>query len=470
MRFGHSAILVDSTMWIFGGYTGAGMPDNDVFSYSLTSHSWSCVDTSGQIPPRYFHSACHSNGFMYVFGGISVNGRDAVDSRLWSLNLTTYQWSVVNLSGQLPPPRWGCSCAFDHPTQTMFVYGGTPQSIKEKTSRDLWAFEIQERCCSKITPGFHSPLIFNTHTYGAACVLRGVMFVVGGQVSINGKEPLCCNLLAAGNELSSKNSPLNDDMLYYIFTFLSNVEDLISCSMVSHQWYHICCLNDSLWVPFAPSLGSNFFGHVSPLTARSKVLGLRCLPVGLSQTLKITFIGDNCVGKTSIIYSSTMESYDLNHYIPGMPSDYATKVITIRETPYLLNLWDTSSMEEFNRLRPLGYPGTVIFVIVFAVNDRDSLAHIEKKWIPEAREECPDAKRFVVANKIDLRETPNETLISYAEGATFAQKHDAVYVEVSALRRVGLKELMECIAYYVLYNTTKPSTSTKPKSGKCSIS
>jgi small GTP-binding protein len=44
-----------------------------------------------------------------------------------------------------------------------------------------------------------------------------------------------------------------------------------------------------------------------------------------------------------------------------------------------LGLWDTAGQEEFNKLRPLSYPQTDVFLIVFAVNEPSSFNNAIKK-------------------------------------------------------------------------------------------
>lgn len=44
-----------------------------------------------------------------------------------------------------------------------------------------------------------------------------------------------------------------------------------------------------------------------------------------------------------------------------------------------LGLWDTAGQEEYNKLRPLSYPNTDIFIIVFSVISPESFENAIKK-------------------------------------------------------------------------------------------
>jgi len=44
-----------------------------------------------------------------------------------------------------------------------------------------------------------------------------------------------------------------------------------------------------------------------------------------------------------------------------------------------LAIWDTSGSEDYDRLRPLSYPGARVVVICFSIDNPDSLDNIEEK-------------------------------------------------------------------------------------------
>jgi len=44
-----------------------------------------------------------------------------------------------------------------------------------------------------------------------------------------------------------------------------------------------------------------------------------------------------------------------------------------------LGLWDTAGQEEYNRLRPLAYPNSDVFLIIFSVVDPSSWTNAYKK-------------------------------------------------------------------------------------------
>ena len=57
-------------------------------------------------------------------------------------------------------------------------------------------------------------------------------------------------------------------------------------------------------------------------------------------------------------------------------------------TPVNLSLWDTAGQENYDRVRPLGYPNTDVFLMCFSVVEPNSFNNIKAKWYPEIDHHC----------------------------------------------------------------------------------
>eukprot|EP00941_MAST-03F_sp_MAST-3F-sp1_P001856 g1856.t1 len=72
-RYGHTATTSDTNphlIYYFGGRTGDGKPDNQVWVLDTMRMQWSTPPTRGVAPcPRYSHAAAVSRGDMIIFGG-----------------------------------------------------------------------------------------------------------------------------------------------------------------------------------------------------------------------------------------------------------------------------------------------------------------------------------------------------------------------------------------------------------------
>jgi len=138
--------------------------------------------------------------------------------------------------------------------------------------------------------------------------------------------------------------------------------------------------------------------------------------------------------------------------------NYAVTVM-IGEDPYTLGLFDTAGQEDYDRLRPLSYPQTDVFLVCFSVTSPASYENVREKWFPEVHHHCPGVPSLIVGTQVDLRDDPAvvEKLarqklrpITAEMGERLARELGAVkYVECSALTQKGLKNVFDevCMAY-----------------------
>jgi len=139
-------------------------------------------------------------------------------------------------------------------------------------------------------------------------------------------------------------------------------------------------------------------------------------------------------------------------YVPTVFDNYSANVNIAGKT-VALSLWDTAGQEDYDRLRPLSYPQTDVFMLCFSVISETSYSNIKTKWYPEIIHHCPDAQVLLVGTKVDLRED-NDTLEALREnglspitndlGVALAGEINAFdYKECSALTTMGLKEVFD---------------------------
>ena len=125
----------------------------------------------------------------------------------------------------------------------------------------------------------------------------------------------------------------------------------------------------------------------------------------------------------------------------------------VNGTPINLGLWDTAGQEDYDRLRPLSYPQTDVFLICFAITSLSSFENVKSKWWPEIQHHAPGVPSILVGTKLDLRSDP-ETIkklgekmqqpVSEQKGERLAEEIGAwKYVECSALTQHGLKQVFD---------------------------
>ncbi|CAB3410331.1 unnamed protein product [Caenorhabditis bovis] len=170
-----------------------------------------------------------------------------------------------------------------------------------------------------------------------------------------------------------------------------------------------------------------------------------------SRQIKCVVVGDGTVGKTCMLISYTTDSFPVQ-YVPTVFDNYSAQM-TLDGNIVNLGLWDTAGQEDYDRLRPLSYPQTDVFILCFSVVSPVSYDNVATKWIPEIRQHCPDAPVILVGTKLDLRDEPEplrqlqaegRAPITKSQGQKMAQRIKAVkYLECSALTQSGLTQVFE---------------------------
>ncbi len=121
--------------------------------------------------------------------------------------------------------------------------------------------------------------------------------------------------------------------------------------------------------------------------------------------VKCVVVGDIGVGKTSLLISYAENRFP-EPYLPTV-FDNITARVEVDGNLVHLALWDTAGPEEYERMRPLSYPETDVFLLCFSVVSMVSFENILRKWKPEVSHHCPKAQVVLVGTKKDLREDTN---------------------------------------------------------------
>ena len=110
-------------------------------------------------------------------------------------------------------------------------------------------------------------------------------------------------------------------------------------------------------------------------------------------------------------------------------------------------------MDDYDRIRPLSYPQTDVFLVCFSVVSPTSFENVADKWAPEISHHRPGVPKILVGTKLDLLDDEatieelkekNLTLITQQQGESMQRKIGAVaYMECSALTLRGLKEVFD---------------------------
>jgi len=172
--------------------------------------------------------------------------------------------------------------------------------------------------------------------------------------------------------------------------------------------------------------------------------------------VKLVIVGDGAVGKTCLLICYAQNDFPVD-YVPTVFENY-TATRKRGNEDIKIHLWDTAGQEEYDRLRPLSYPGADVVLLCFSTISQSSYEAIRDKWAPEVNHYIPDIPHILVGTKIDLREAqhpdPNSGKfepVTPDMGLSMAKQIKAAkYLEVSAKTRQGLEEVFNAAIDIVL--------------------
>jgi Ras-related protein Rab-6A len=156
-----------------------------------------------------------------------------------------------------------------------------------------------------------------------------------------------------------------------------------------------------------------------------------------AQHFKLIFLGDQYVGKSSILNRFYQDKFEAD-YQATIGLDFHSKNVTINGNNIRLLLYDTAGQEKFKSLIPMYIRDANIILVVYDITNRDTFTHTEH-WVNETKDLKRDDAIFVlVGNKIDLEEN---RVVTKKEAEDFATEKGFLFHEVSAKTGEQVQEL-----------------------------
>jgi Ras-related protein Rab-6A len=157
------------------------------------------------------------------------------------------------------------------------------------------------------------------------------------------------------------------------------------------------------------------------------------------QHFKIIFLGDQYVGKSSILNRFYQGKFE-EDYQATIGLDFHSKNVNINGSPVRLLLYDTAGQEKFKSLIPMYIRDANIILVVYDITSKDSFTHTEH-WVNETKDlKREDAIFVLIGNKLDLE---SNRIVSTKEAEDYATEKGFLFFEVSAKTGVNVDELFE---------------------------
>jgi small GTP-binding protein len=168
---------------------------------------------------------------------------------------------------------------------------------------------------------------------------------------------------------------------------------------------------------------------------------IEILPEDYTQydlSYKLIVIGDSGVGKSCLTNKATKNIFE-ETYNATVGFEFFSFNIKINDKILKLQIWDTCGQELYRSLITNFYRNASLAVMVYAINSKDSFDNIDI-WYKELRMHSnPDAKVFLIGNKIDLE---NERQVTTEQGKEYADENKLnLFLESSAKTGINAQEI-----------------------------
>ncbi|KAI0070688.1 ras-domain-containing protein [Panus rudis PR-1116 ss-1] len=169
---------------------------------------------------------------------------------------------------------------------------------------------------------------------------------------------------------------------------------------------------------------------------------------------KIVLLGDQSVGKTSLITRFMYDTFD-NTYQATIGIDFLSKAMYLEDRTVRLQLWDTAGQERYRSLIPSYIRDCSVAIVVFDITNRQSFLSTSK-WIDDVRSERGnDVIIVLVGNKADLSDKRQDheyiyifpfAQVTLEEANAKANELGIMFMETSAKAGHNVKSLFKKIA------------------------
>ena len=169
------------------------------------------------------------------------------------------------------------------------------------------------------------------------------------------------------------------------------------------------------------------------------------------KVYKLVLLGDEAVGKTSLIMMHTEHRFD-ESYKMTIGTDICAKLIQVDEgrggkTNVYLIIWDIGGQEKYRILRESYLRGASGAILVCDLTNKMSFSHIYE-WEEELRKFCgQNIPRILLGNKLDLKD---KRVVQAEEVEKMAKEFKIPYYETSAKTGTNVDQAFNTIVKLIL--------------------
>ncbi len=163
------------------------------------------------------------------------------------------------------------------------------------------------------------------------------------------------------------------------------------------------------------------------------------------KSLRIMLVGEAAVGKSSIMYRYTMNSFSLN-MLGTAGIDFKKKEVTVDDTKIKIVLFDTAGQDRFRKIIKNHCKGCNGIVVVYDISEDKSIERLSS-WMDDIYENSDDGVEIMlVGNKRDIE--PRQ--ITEEQGLELGNKFKIPILETSAKTGDNIDEAFDLLIGNIL--------------------
>ena len=147
--------------------------------------------------------------------------------------------------------------------------------------------------------------------------------------------------------------------------------------------------------------------------------------------IKVIFVGDGEVGKTSLITQFTTKTFNTEHMMT-LPGDNSSKQLEVNGEILNLEIWDTAGQEKFRTTNKIFMKNAKIVIFVVDITNKNSINGLNY-WFKEVKDnlDLNNVVTGIASNKSDLYEKRE---FEQSEIDNFAKKNNIDFTDETSAR------------------------------------
>jgi len=163
------------------------------------------------------------------------------------------------------------------------------------------------------------------------------------------------------------------------------------------------------------------------------------------KSLKLMLVGEAAVGKSSIMYRYTQNTFTYS-MLGTAGIDFKKKDVVVDDTKIKIVLFDTAGHDRFRKIIKNHCRGANGIVIVYDVSEESSIEKLSN-WMTDIQENADkDVELLLLGNKVDIAERK----ISEEQSKELSQRLNIPMLETSAKTGFNIEEAFDLIINNIL--------------------